>query len=339
MWKVYRRKGSPFWWYAVKVPGRARLRESTRTREESQARALAKAVHKEEWKRRTNGEASTLSFLRAAVIYTEDGGDPTYLDPLMKHFADKPVADILPADIQIAARRLYPGRAPATWNRQVIVPTRAVINHCASLNLCHPIRVGRFAEAKPIRKAVTLDWHEKLRQHASPQLGAMMMFMLMTGARIGQAIAITTEAVDLPAGQVVIPAAKKHPERIGYLPPALVAAFANIMPEKGRVFGYERKERVYDDLKEACAAAGIEYLGTHQPGRHTFATEFMVRRGVDVATTAKLGGWRSHRLLTETYLHAENERAVLNDVFGTPLAQKPKKTLRESHISARKSKA
>lgn len=339
MWKVYRRTGSPFWWYAVKVPGRARLRASARTGDEGKARALAKAVEKEEWKRRTVGDASTLTFIRASVIYTEDGGELAYLDALMKHFCDKPVADILPADIQIAARRLYPGRAPATWNRQVVVPARAVINYCAALGLCHPIRVGRFTEIKPVRKAVTLEWHEKLREHASPRLGALMMFMLMTGARIGQALQMTPDMLDLQSGQAVIPAAKRHPPRTAYLPPVLVAALANLPRRRGRVFGYERKEPVYRHLRAACEAAGIEYLGTHQPGRHTFATEMMVRNGVDVATTAKLGGWRSHRLLTETYVHAENERAVLNQVFGSGLAQEPKNALSESHISVIKSKA
>lgn len=321
MRKVYRRKGSPFWWYTIsRVPGRARLRKSSGTADHAKATALAKAVEKAEWKRRTHGEAATLSFSRAALIYVENGGDDTYLDRLMAHFRDTPVEDILPAHIQAAARRIYPGRTAATWNRQAIVPARAVINRCADLGLCHPIKVKRFAETKPNRKAVDMAWHSRFQEHAPPGLAAMMMFMLVTGARIGQSIAMTPERLDLPKGEALIPAAKKHPERVAFLPPALVAALANLEPKQGRVFGFTRKEQVYPRLKEVCAAAGIEYLATHQPGRHTMATEMMVRRGVDVATTAKLGGWRSHRLLTETYVHSERERDVVNEVFGTPLA-------------------
>lgn len=324
MRKVYRRKGSPFWWYTIsRVPGRARLRKSAGTADHAKATALAKAVEKAEWKRRTHGEAATLSFSRAALIYVENGGDDTYLDRLMAQFRDTPVEDILPAHIQAAARRIYPGRTAATWNRQAIVPARAVINCCADLGLCHPIKVKRFAETKPKRKAVDMAWHSRFQEHAPPALGAMMMFMLVTGARIGQAIAITPERLDLPKGEVVIPAAKKHPERTAYLPPVMVAMLANLTLRPGkcdRVFGFTRKEQVYPELRAVCWAAGIEYLGTHQPGRHTMATEMMVRRGVDVATTAKLGGWRSHRLLTETYVHSERERDVVNEVFGTPLA-------------------
>lgn len=339
MRKVYRRKGSPFWWYTVsRIPGRARLRKSSGTADHAKATALAKAVEKAEWKRRTHGEAATLSFSRAALIYVENGGDDTYLDKLMAHFRDTPVEDILPADIQAAARKIYPGRLPATWNRQVIVPARAVINYCASRGKCHPIRVGRFGEYKPKRKAVTLEWHARLREHASPELAAMMMFMLVTGARIGQTIVMTPDRFDLPKGEAVIPAAKRHPERIAYLPPMMVAALANLEPKRGRVFGFTRKEQVYPRLRAACEAAGIEYLGTHQPGRHTMATEFMVRRGVDVATTAKLGGWRSHRLLTETYVHSENERAIVNEVFGTPLTHGQQAGQRKSGRTAKGSK-
>jgi hypothetical protein len=43
---------------------------------------------------------------------------------------------------------LYPGCSGATWNREVITPTQAVIN-CADQNLCPPIRIKRFKfEAK-----------------------------------------------------------------------------------------------------------------------------------------------------------------------------------------------
>jgi integrase len=268
-----------------------------------------------------------LSFSRAAVIYAEDGGETTYLAPLVRHFRDREVAHILPAEIQLAARKLYPGRKPATWNRQVIVPARAVINHCAALGLCHPIRVGRFAESKPLRKAVTFDWLERLRAHAPAHLAALMTFMMMTGARLGQALAMTPDLLDLADASARIPAAKRHAERIAFLPPQLVADLANLTPRRGRVFGFLRKEPVYKALRRACAAAGIEYLATHQPGRHSFATEMIVRQGVDVATAAKLGGWKSHRLLTETYAHAENERAVATRVFASlapqPLAKAP----------------
>jgi hypothetical protein len=46
------------------------------------------------------------------------------------------------------AMDLYPGCSGATWNREVITPTQAVIN-CADQNLCPPIRIKRFKfEAK-----------------------------------------------------------------------------------------------------------------------------------------------------------------------------------------------
>lgn len=69
------------------------------------------------------------------MIYVNDGKPDAFTVPLVKHFKDRKIADIGPGDIQAAARALYPRAKPATWNRQVIVPARAIINHAAGKNL------------------------------------------------------------------------------------------------------------------------------------------------------------------------------------------------------------
>jgi hypothetical protein len=62
----------------------------------------------------------------------------------------------------------------------------------------------------------------------------------------------------------------------------------------------------------------------HEAGRHSFATEALIRRGIDPVTTARLGGWRNRTLLMQTYAHAEDLGAIAEKVFGqtdTPLTQ------------------
>ncbi|MDZ5697814.1 hypothetical protein [Chelativorans sp. M5D2P16] len=47
-----------------------------------------------------------------------------------------------------AARILYPGASPATWNRQVVTPVRAIINFAAEEGLCDHFRMKRFPEGQ-----------------------------------------------------------------------------------------------------------------------------------------------------------------------------------------------
>ncbi|TPI65524.1 hypothetical protein FJ420_11605 [Mesorhizobium sp. B3-1-3] len=82
-----------------------------------------------------------------------------------------------------------------------------------------------------------------------------------------------------------------------------------------------------------CGLAGLPYLGAHQPGSHSFATEMIVRHGIDVATTAKKGRWKTKKLLLENYTHGERGKGVIDKVFGK---QKPRKSANEDQRSKRR---
>jgi hypothetical protein len=62
--------------------------------------------------------------------------------------------------------------------------------------------------------------------------------------------------------------------------------------------------------------AGLPYACRHEAGRHSFATQMIVRKGKDIKTTMDLGGWESAASLMK-YLHSENLDAVAEDVFGS----------------------
>jgi hypothetical protein len=158
-YRLYKQKTSDNWWIDIKVKGRGRIRRSAGTADRKKADALAKRLEAREWNRLIEGDSASLTFAEAVTIYVDDGGSDLYLDKLVDHFKDRRVADIAPGDIKAAAKKLYPDCVPATWNRQVIVPARAVINHCAEKSdvagkrLAHHIRVEKFAELKPVRNA------------------------------------------------------------------------------------------------------------------------------------------------------------------------------------------
>ena|SRR5208337_1239187 len=61
--------------------------------------------------------------------------------------------------------------------------------------------------------------------------------------------------------------------------------------------------------------AKLPYACRHEAGRHSFATQMMVRNKMDIKTTMDLGGWENAASLMK-YLHSENLNTVAEEVFG-----------------------
>jgi integrase len=324
---VYRRPGSDNWWIDIQVKGRKRLRRSAGTTDEGRAKALAERLEAQEWNRLLHGDTATLTFAEAVIIYVDDGKPEAFLAPLVKHFKDRLVASIGPEDIKAAAKVLYPDAKPATWNRQVVVPARAVINHAAGKRLASYIRVKTFKELRPVRKAPAADWLPAFMAHANPRIAALALFMRVTAARIGQAIEMRWGAVDLQSGQAIIPAAKGFPERLARLTPELVALLANLEKGKGPVFGYQHHWSIYKPWRKACEDAGIPVVMPHTAGRRAFATA-MRAAGVDPKTAAARGGWASIRLMLDVYAGEDEDPGLIDRVFGTA-PEKPKRRKRK----------
>jgi integrase len=320
---LYKRFGSPYWYFDIAVAGRKRIRRSTRTSDRKEAAKVAARIMAAEWHRYTVGDKSALTFAEAVMLYIQAGRDETYLEPLARHFKDTPVKDISAGAIRSAARVLYPKCSAATWNRQVITPARAVINHAAENDLANYIRIKGFAESPPVKEAADRAWLDSFTAHADARYGALARFMVCTSARIGQSIELEWSNVDLTRAEVIIPASKKHPERKAHLTAEAVAALANLKTRRGRVFGYRHRWSVYKRWRRICSSAGITYLPPHQSGRHTFATEMIVRNRIDPKTVATLGGWKSVKLLLDRYVHPENAKGIIEAVFGTNRAQSP----------------
>jgi integrase len=324
---LYRRRGSRNWSYDLTVDGR-RERKSTGTPDKGLAENIAA---KREWELRRAavfGAQSVLTFGAATDLYLDAGKSNRFVLPVFNHFEDVLVKDVTAGIIKAAAQRLYPKAGPATWNRQVITPAQAIINHAAELGHCPPIRVKRFAVPKTLRRAVDRSYIDSIRANAPQALGACLLFMFTTGSRVSAATSLEWSQVNLQERTAIIGRDKNGDPHLVHLTVETMAAIASL-PRKGRkVFGYASRQAIYGSLKRACERAGLPYLGTHQPGRHSFATEMIVRNNVDVVTTAKLGNWRSPRVLLDSYVHAEREGDVIERVFGTPPAQSQAKRLR-----------
>jgi len=332
--KLYQRSGV---WHVRGTVAGERLRKSTGTRDRTVAERIRAELEARAHRVRLYGADQETTFADAALIYQQSGRPSRYLAALIRKLGKRRLDTITAGELKMLAQTLYPNAKPATWNRSVIKPARAVINHAAELGLAHPIKVKRFAEARVIRHAVDRAWIDDFRKGAfdalrgdvAERIAAAALLMFTTGMRLGEVVALEPAHLRLDQRRIDLPGSmtKTGEPRTIYLT-AEVADILAALPVKrthygrGRasVFGWACIRGPQQPWRRACEAAGIPYRLRHEAGRHSFATEMIVRRGIDIKTTAEMGGWRDPRVLLG-YAHPENLGDVAERVFGTQLTQ------------------
>jgi len=297
-----------------------RERGSTGHASREDALAFAADYEAKVRKCRADGPQAVLTFEDAVLNYLAAEKTDRFLAKPRAYFKKALVKDISAGVIRQAAIDLYPHAAAATRNRQVIIPVQAVINHCAELQLCAPVRVKRFPVDKKEKRPVTADWVRTFANKAPPHLAALAFFMFGTGARISEALRLRWEDVNLQAGTALLKQTKQRSERIARLHPEVVGAMAALHRYPGRgPFFYLNRSAGIKAWRTACRRAGVEMLSFHSC-RHGFATT-LLQRGVDIVTVAKRGGWKTPRHVFETYGHASEDAAVVDRLFDPQLTQ------------------
>jgi integrase len=315
--KIYKR--GDIWHFRGTVAGR-RLRGSTGTGDKAIAQRIASEREAEAWKGHLDGPSAVLTFAQAAALYTQAGkGDHRTLR-MMDFWKTTLVKNITEGQVRQAAVTLYPSHKAATRNREVIVPTQAIINHAASLGKCSPLTVARFKVAKVEKIPVTWEWVQAFMRHAPPHLGALACFMFLTGARISEALAVRWEDVDFTARKAKIRQTKLYgEERFAHLPAPLIVAMANCKRDRDTVFRYVERDSVRKSWDSAVKRAKIAPLSPHAC-RHGFATA-MLHAGVDPVTVAKRGGWKNVQHVFATYGHAMEDETITDRIIGTQVTQ------------------
>ncbi len=311
--KIYRRKGSNVWHYRGTLAGH-RKRGSTGASDKETATRIASEIENKFWKRGLDGKEKALTWPKAVALYMGAGKSSRFLTRLTEYWRDVKIADINSGSIRQAGIDLYPAAKNSTRNRQVIVPTLAVINHCAELGHCPHMKMRRFKVDTKIKQPVTLEWINAFRAAADrDDVGVLSLFLFGTGARITEALSVRWSDIDFRKRQVLIRQTKLGSERTAHLPADLFMALANLPRDK------EPFAIAYTTARDAWAravmAAGIEPLTFHSC-RHGFATA-LDDKGVGVKTIAALGGWKSAQHLFQTYLHANKDTTLTDRLFDT----------------------
>ena len=272
------------------------------------------------WRTGLYGASEVVTFNECALAYAQDGGEARFLVEITRQLSGVRLKDITPKMVRDAARRAYPTGSNATLNRQAITPARAVINYGHEQGWCGAIKVRGLPVPKPQRKAVDRAYLDRLRPHLPLRVFALLLFLHQTGRRVSEAIELTPDRVQ--DGRAFIPDTKNGEAAYAHLTPEAAALLAEIEPRHGLVFGYVDRSSLYSTLRRACEKAGLEYIGTHQIGRHSFATSLM-SAGWSAKQVAEAGGWKTTRMVSETYEHPVAVQAKAASHFGKILASKP----------------
>jgi integrase len=322
--KIFKR--GEIWHYRGTVAGQ-RLRGSTGATDKTIALRIAAEREAREWKRGLDGPAAVLTFAQATALYRSARKPERFILPILDYWKNTPVREITAGAIRASCVTLKPHVSAATWNRQVIVPTQAIINHAAEAELCPRICVKRYPVTKREKEPATWEWITTFRAHANPHLGALACFMYLTGARISEALQVRWEDVDLRGERARIRQSKlNNDERWAHLPPELIVAIANIAGERqGKVFLYATRESARVQWNKVVERSGLPHLPFHAC-RHGFATG-LLDKGVNPKTVAKRGGWKSAQHVFETYGHDVADRTVTDVLVDTPKTQRRRKSV------------
>lgn len=316
---IYKR--GKVWHYRGHVAGR-RLRGSTGSANKEIALRLAAEIEARHWKGHLDGPSAVLTFAQAAILYRTAGKPTRFLDKVEDYWKDTLVKNINSGTARTGAKVVYPKTAASTQNRQFLVPTQAVINHAAESELCPIVRLKRFKEEKKVKEPATFEWVQAFMRVSSPHLGALALFMFLTGARISEALALEWDDLDFTKKTALIRQTKQGNERLAHLPQPLIVALANITKVSRRpVFWYVNRNNLIHVWRSACRRAKIKTLSFHCC-RHGFATA-LLHRGIDPITVAKLGGWKSPQHVFSTYGHAREDKTLTDIIADTLLTQSP----------------
>lgn len=323
--EVTAKKGSKFLYVRGTINGH-RYDESTKTANPAIAEAYRVKREYELQLEGIHGKAVTATFSQGVLHYLEHGGSKRFIKPLLLHFGNTLLANIQQGQIDAAAKKLYPSASASTWNRQVYTPVSAVLSHCSTLGWCPKPVLRRPKASKGRVRWLTYSEAGALVGAASPLLRPLIAFMLLTGARAGEALWLDWKQVDLKRAQVTFLDTKNGTDRSVPLHWSLVWELSRIKNRFGPVFRkadgqcYKRPVRIDDTsagtriktgFKAGCRRAGITDFRVHDC-RHTWATwHYQANR--DLGALQRLGGWKTLAMVLR-YAHTNVDE--LADTIG-----------------------
>ncbi len=318
---------------------------STGTSQRVKARQRAEEIYQaayEEAHKPQPGELSDGTFAKAALDYMRHKGGrvtPTdglipahrlkvrankkYLHPIIERIGLKKLAEIDQALLGWLTEQIYPGRTPATINRQLYTPIIAVMKFAK-----HPYRLQRPEghDSLPELDIPADDWYPAVLRAANPYARAFLIASRMTGRRPDELLNRTRDHYVSDTGVLLVWDGKGQQFISLELPePARIAmdALPDIRDEatgagsvakgerrtdakRGFLFGTNHKSTMNKWIKDACKEAGVRYHMPKEAGRHAFVTKSL-EEGRSLKWVMDAGRWKTLKVVAEKYSHLEKQ--------------------------------
>lgn len=314
MWtlKPPRAGKTPYWYVRGAYLG-IKLDRSTGARERRAAGTILatwrRQAERGEFDRTPDTEPQAATFVSAATAYMKAGHPGQYLPPILKAWGGKPLSEIDQIAIDTLADKLYPGYPASTKNRQFYTPVSAILKR-AGIDR----QVKRPSGWRGNKRTFWLQPEQAFRlieeaTKINPEFGILCTLLNYTGLRLGEALALTCEAIEIKREYAYVPDTKTGEPRAIYLPPIVVAALANHpkgLGRRGRLFRFHDGGRLRDLLETACGRAGISlpHRTAFHVFRHNFGTWMRLYGGLDAIGLTRIGAWTDLESV-ERYAHSE----------------------------------
>jgi integrase len=297
---------------------------STGTADPIQAEEARARLEARLWDRRAAGLKGTTTFGEALTLYLRGkrlgATDADALDDLLQWFGSARLSEIDQAAIDRYVAAKMPKAGPATILRHAIAPMSAVMHAAAKRGLCDPPTFIKPKQPKGIVRWITMDEGDRLIAASADHLKPIVTFLLYTGARLGEAIALDWRCVNLQAGTAVFEDTKNGETRGIPLHARAIAALANLPNREGRVFRrpdgqpYEGEgSPIRTAFMGACRRAGISGFRIHDC-RHSFASWYVMAGG-DVRSLAALLGHKTLQMVMRySHLSPDHLRAGIDRI-------------------------
>lgn len=241
---------------------------------------------------------------------------------LIRHFGETPLSDIDQDAIDSAAMTLHPNVTAASRNGYVYTPVSAVLHH-AGINITVRRPKGHKGKQKtlfllPADAFAIIDAANAI----DAEMGRLLTFLLYTGCRIGEALALRWERVDLEERLAYFETSKNDDPRTSKLTEQIVDLLKPHRQASGRVFRFKQGgHRNFIFLNAKVAAAGLKAIPRPKRGQrleippyryswvtfhtfcHTWATWMRRYGGADTLGLVATGRWRDERS-ARRYTHA-----------------------------------
>lgn len=254
------------------------------------------------------------TFLSAAVAYMKAGRQKRYVGRLIEHFKDTPLDLIDQNAINEAAVTLHPNVTPATRNVAVYTPVSAILHHAGM-----KITVERPKGYKGRRKTLWMTPDDafaiiRAANTLDPEMGRLLSFLLYTGCRIGEALALDWRNVNIEQRTAYIETSKNEDPRTAKMTPELCDLLAPHKKPSGKVFRFHQGgHRNFIFLNAKVTACGLPAVPRPPKGEkqvipdyrlkwvtfhtfcHTWATWMRTFGGADLQGLVSTGRWRDPR--------------------------------------------